>query len=300
MLAAFETAGTFLRGNLHCHSSISDSNPTPERVCSFYQNAGYDFISLTDHFMEQYGFPIVDTSAFRRDGFTTLNGAELHAPSIANGEIWHLVANGLPLDFAPPDAHETGRELAQRALDAGAFVSIAHPGWYGLTLEDALSLPQVHAVEVFNSISDKETGRGDGGYLIDQLLNNGRPTGVIATDDAHRYLAEVCCGWVMVKAQANTPEAILCALKSGAYYASQGPDFHHVEIDGDFLNVEMSPVNTVWLIGEAARSQSVMGAGIRHARLPLEKFRGGWARLVICDENSKRAWSNPLHLSSKS
>jgi predicted metal-dependent phosphoesterase TrpH len=296
MFEAFTSPGTFLRGNLHCHSSLSDGDPTPQRACEFYREAGYDFISITDHFMERFGFPLVDTSSFRRDDFTTLIGAELHAPAIGNGETWHLVANGLPPDFKASDPTETAADLAQRALDAGAFVSIAHPAWYGLTLEDALSLPAVHSVEVFNSICDWETGRGDGGYLIDQLLNSGRRTGVIATDDAHRYQGEVCRGWVMVKAEENTPGAILSALKTGAYYASQGPDFHHVEIDGDFLNVETSPVDSIWLVGNAARSKVVMGRNIAHARLPLEKFFGGWARLVVADENGKRAWSNPIYL----
>lgn len=296
MLTAFTSPGRFLRGNLHCHSSRSDGDPSPERVCAFYRAAGYNFVSLTDHFMERFDFPVVDTSTFCGEGFTTLIGAELHAPGLGNGEIWHLVANGLPLDFATPRSDETAAELARRALDAGAFVSLAHPGWYGLTLEDALALPQVHAVEVFNAICDWETGRGDGGYLIDQLLNKGRDTGVIATDDAHRYHGEFRRGWVMVKAAENTPEAILAALKSGAYYASQGPEIRHVEIDGDWLNVETSPVNSVWLVGHAARSRVVMGLGIAHARLPLEKFAGGWARLVVLDAEGRRAWSNPLHL----
>ncbi|RST86980.1 phosphotransferase [Aquibium carbonis] len=296
MLTAFTSSGRFLRGNLHCHSSRSDGDPTPERVCAFYREAGYDFISLTDHFMERFGYPIVDTTGFRAEGFTTLIGAELHAPGLGNGEIWHLVANGLPLDFARPQSGEGAAELAQRAIDAGAFVSLAHPGWYGLTLNDALALPEVHAVEVFNSICDWETGRGDGGYLIDQMLNAGRHAGVIATDDAHRYQGEACRAWVMVKAEENTPEAILSALKAGAYYASQGPEIRHVEIDRDWLNVETSPVDSVWLVGHASRSKVVMGPGITHARLPLEKFSQGWARLVVRDGQGRHAWSNSLRV----
>ncbi len=296
MLEAFTSPGRFLRGNLHCHSSRSDGDPTPERVCAFYRDAGYDFISLTDHFMDRFGFPVVDTTPFQTDGFTTLIGAELHADGLENGEIWHLVANGLPLDFAPLAPGETARQLAQRALDAGAFVSIVHPGWYGLTLSDALALPNVHAVEAYNSICDWETGRGDGNYLIDQMLNNGHRIGVLATDDAHRYGEEACRGWVMVKAEACTPQSIMAALKAGAYYASQGPAIHHVEIDGDHLNVETSAVRSVWLVGHAARSAVVMGRGITRARLPLEKFSGGWTRLIIADEQGRRAWSNPLFL----
>ncbi|MDN2564618.1 CehA/McbA family metallohydrolase [Aquibium sp. A9E412] len=294
MLNAFTSPGSFLRGNLHCHSSRSDGDPTPERVCAFYRRAGYDFISLTDHFMERFGFPLVDTAAYRGDGFTTLIGAELHAPRLANGETWHLLANGLPLDFAPPGDGETAARLARRALDAGAFVTLAHPGWYGLTVEDATALPPVHAVEVFNAMCDWETGRGAGDYLLDQLADRGRPLGALATDDAHRYQGEACRGWVMVKAAENTPEAILAALKAGAYYASQGPQIHHADIEGDRLSVETSPVDSVWLVGQGARSAVVMGDGVTHARLPLDRFAGGWARLVIGERSGRRAWSNPF------
>lgn len=294
MLTAFTTPGTFLRGNLHCHSSVSDGDPTPARVCAIYRKLDYDFISLTDHFTESYGYPVTDTTAYRSAGFTTLLGAELHAPAIGNGEIWHLVANGLPLDFAPLGEGETGIELARRAIEAGAFVSIPHPAWYGLTPEDALSLPAVHAVEAWNTICQVETGRGEGGHLIDQMLNAGRRVGVVAADDTHRYQAELGRSWVMVKAPERSPDAILAALKANAYYASQGPEFHHIEIDGDYLNIETSAIASAWLIGHAARSVAISGQALTHIRLPITKFAGSWARLVIEDQDRKRAWTNPL------
>jgi len=294
MLSAFSKPGRFLRGNLHCHSSVSDGDPTPARACAIHKQHGYDFISLTDHFMERYGYPITDTTEFRDEDFTTLLGAELHAPSIGNGEIWHLVANGLPADFAPLAEGEKGPDLAQRALDAGAFVSIAHPAWYGLTLEDALTLPKVHAVEAWNTINQCETGRGEGGYLVDQMLNAGRRIGVVAADDTHRYQNELGGAWVMVKALSNTPDAILEALKSGDYYATQGPQIHHVEIDGDFLNIECSPLRCLWAVGNGALSSRVMGEGLTHIRLPLAKFAGGWMRIILEDAVGRRAWSNAL------
>ena len=44
-----------------------------------YKRAGYDFLQLSDHFLERFGWPIADTRAFRSNSFTTLIGAELHA-----------------------------------------------------------------------------------------------------------------------------------------------------------------------------------------------------------------------------
>src|SRR5215217_1820094 len=66
-----------------------------------------------------------DTRPFRSPTFTTLIGAEIHPRTdmMELGNVWHFVAAGLPLDFAPPDLTETGPELARRALETGAFVA---------------------------------------------------------------------------------------------------------------------------------------------------------------------------------
>lgn len=296
MLQAFDAPGQFWRGNLHGHSTNSDGDLTPGRYCAFYAEAGYDFVCLSDHFRAAYGFPISDTRAFRTDSFTTLLGAELHAGALGNGEVWHFLGVGLPLDFAPPAEDESGPALALRALDAGAFVALAHPEWYGLTLADALTMPDgIHAVEVFNTIN-ASTGRGEGSALLDQMAMAGRRVGAIAVDDAHRFQRDALGGWVMVKAQSLTPEALLGALKAGHYYASTGADIHHVERNGDFLHVECSPVDSVWLLGHGAKNASVFGEGITRAKLPLTKFMGGFARLAIRARDGGRAWTNPLWL----
>src|SRR5690606_985970 len=96
-------------------------------VISAYRDNGYDFISLTDHFLERFAFPITDTTHFRTDTFTTIPGAELHAPALENGQNWHVVAVGLPHDFEPLDDHEDITELTNRAAATGAFLGIAHP-----------------------------------------------------------------------------------------------------------------------------------------------------------------------------
>lgn len=127
------------------------------------------------------------------------NGVEFYVFFIVNGEIWYLVVNGFFFDFVFFDVYEIGCEFVQCVFDVGVFVLIVYFGWYGLIFEDVFFLLQVYVVEVFNLISDKEIGWGDGGYLIDQFFNNGCLMGVIVIDDVYCYLVEVCCGWVMVK-----------------------------------------------------------------------------------------------------
>ena len=89
------------------------------RALSFYASQGYDVLCLSDHFTERFGFPVADTRAFRREDFTTIFGAELHAPANSQGEVWHILACGLPLDFAPNRPGEDGVALARRARAVG-------------------------------------------------------------------------------------------------------------------------------------------------------------------------------------
>lgn len=292
----FQRPGRFFRGNLHTHSNRSDGTRAPEAVASHYRDAGYDFLALTDHFLPRYGFPIVDTRPFRTNRFTTILGAEVHAPANSQGENWHILCVGLPEDFPPTEKDETGATLAQRAVDAGAFVAIAHPQWSGLTVEDGRALPMAHAVEVYNNVCALECARGDGAALLDQLLSEGRDVTAIATDDAHFRFDDACGGWVMVKAEANEPEALLEALKAGAFYATQGPEIHAAEIAGGALHVECSPAISIAAVGRGARSVQVHGRQLTRAEIPLDRFAGDWFRFVVSDAAGRWAWSNPVRL----
>jgi predicted metal-dependent phosphoesterase TrpH len=297
-LDVFAAPGRFFRGNLHTHSTLSDGVLAPEAVCAHYRDAGYDFLSLTDHFLQRYGFPIADTERFRTNRFTTIPGAELHAGLNSQDEVWHILAVGLPKGFAKTAETETGEELAERAAGAGAFVAIAHPQWSSLTVADGRGLSAAHAVEVYNHGCAVECARGDGATLLDALLNEGRNLTAIATDDAHFKMDDACGGWVMAKADANEPEALLAALKAGRFYASQGPTIHGAEISGETLVVECSPAVNICVVGRGSRAVNVSRRQITRAELPLGRFAGDWFRFVVTDAAGKSAWSNPVRLAS--
>lgn len=305
MTAFFTTPGRFFRGNLHTHSNVSDGALTPEEVCRRYQAEGYDFIALTDHFIGQYGYPIVDTTPFRNNAFTTILGAELHSGAMQNGELWHILAVGLPDDFTPPNAPhfrpvadmETGPELAARARAAGAYVAIAHPEWSGLTQEDARTLADAaHAVEVYNHGCATGCDRPHGFYTLDQLLTEGSKLDLIATDDAHFTEPDHFGGWVMVKAQENTPEALLAALKDGRFYASTGPEIRNVVWNQTSVTVDSSAAVSVIVQGAGSAAVAVHGHSMTQAEIPLDRFASSpWVRVTVIDAAGKRAWSNPYH-----
>lgn len=296
ILNAFSAPGRFWRGNLHGHSTLSDGVLPPDEVIRRYRAAGYDFIALTDHFMAQFNWPIADTTAARDAGFTTLIGAELHAPRTEMSELWHLVAVGLPMDFAPNAADETGVSLARRAFEAGAFVGIPHPAWYQLSLADAETvLPYVHAVEIYNHGCQMMHDRGDGSYLLDGLADKGHKVLTYACDDSHFRCPDFGGGWVEVKATENTADAVLAALKAGNFWSTQGPRITHVEITEDEILVGCSPAKGILVNGQGYQNAFRYESGISWARIPKSELGATpWCRIIVIAEDGKRAWTNPI------
>ena len=299
----FSTPGKFFKGNLHTHSNLSDGILSPEEVCARYKAEGYDFIALTDHFVGLFNYPLHDTSPYRSEGFTTLFGAELHSGAMDNGELWHILAVGLPLDFAPTNSpffvpvpdQETGPEVARRAREAGAFVAVAHPEWGGLSLQDAMSIEAAHSVEVYNHSCAVGADRAHGHWHLDRLLENGRKLTVCATDDAHFTEPDHFGGWTMVKAEENSPEALLAALKAGHMYASTGPEILDAAWDERHVTIQTSPCASAIVQGRGSATCAKFGVDQTEWSLPLSKLAGSeFLRVTVTDSAGKRAWSNPV------
>ncbi len=294
----FDRPGRFWRGNLHTHSTLSDGKLSPQQVCQLYRESGYDFLALTEHFMERYSYAIADTRPFRTADFTTLIGAELHTGRIENGLLWHILAVGLPLDFAPYPPGETGPQVAARALEAGAYVAIAHPNWYNLSEADALSLGPVHAIETYNGDTEDHNDRAESWYMLDRLLEQGHRYYALATDDAHidGTRADALRGWVHVKAEALEPEAILAALKAGHYYSSTGPRILDVQVSpGESITIRCTPASRIMVTGSGWQAEYTSGPGLIEATLPLQNIKAPYCRVTVRDAHGGRAWTNPIY-----
>jgi len=309
VLEPFSLSGKFFRGNLHTHSTLSDGKLSPKQVIDRYKATGYDFLVLSDHFVDVFDWPVTDTREFRTESFTTILGAELHAPKTNAGELWHILATGLPLDFRPAGAKETGPEIARRAVEAGAFVSIAHPEWSQLDLDDGLRIDCAHAVEIYNHGCAVECARGGGWYLLDQLCNLGHQLNAIATDDAHFTYGDQDAfgGWINVKSENLDPESLLSALKAGHFYSSQGPQFNNVELNDTKLIIDCSEVDSIIVVNGTSRTTARFGNAITEASLDLADLEKGWLleklspwfRVVITDNQGKCAWTNPYWLANE-
>lgn len=299
----FDKPGRFWRGNLHSHSVRSDGAYTPDDVCRRYREAGYDFLAITDHFLAEYQYPIVDTRVFRNSRFTTLLGAELHAPMTELGGRWHILAVGLPGDFAEPGPLEDGPTLAQRAIQAGAFVAAAHPQWYSLTERDLDALGQVHAIEVFNGVSIDHNDRYDSWHITDVMLGRSRRYLAYAADDFHGTggRQDFSRGWVWVKAATLDAEDLLAALKAGHFYSSTGPQIFDVRFTTPkTILVRHGPADRVFASGKGASVVSATPAAAESTELDISRMNSPYVRITVRDRAGGRAWTNPIWLDESS
>jgi hypothetical protein len=297
--------GRFFRGNLYCHSNRSDGLLEPKGVVEAYREAGYDFICLSDHFEEEYGWQITDTRPLRDEGFTTLVGAELSSAPWTEHNTYWITAAGLPTDFGAPPVNDHAEAIC-RAAECGAFVIMLHPGLNNLPLGAADWLPgleAVHAVEIYNHNNAMAAipDRANGAYMLDGLLEKGHKILVNAGDDAHfGHPRDRFGGWVEVYCEHLDPEALLGSMKAGRYYSTQGPSFRELLVKGDRLYVETSDAYAITLTGGGDRWQSGSertsqgDEPIAEAEFDLAPFRGSYCRVTVVDPAGSRAWSNPI------
>src|SRR3954452_1562765 len=214
---AFATAGRWYRGNLHTHSDRSDGAAPPEQVLGEYRAAGYDFVVLTDHFEERWGWTVTDTTAARDASFTTLLGVELSSADWEDEDVYWVNAIGVPADFAPPGDGEAHAGAIRRAAEAGAYLVFLHPGLTNFLDFDRLPAELLDAVETYNhNCAAVWPDQAEARYAVDALLGRGHRLHVTVGDDAHfEHPWDRFGAWVQVRAERLDPDALLTALKAG-------------------------------------------------------------------------------------
>ena len=283
----------FYKGNAHTHTTDSDGRATPEECMRQYKAAGYDFLALTDH------WHICEESNYQ--GMLIVPGVEYDFAFPT--QTLHLVClypeKKLAGDFKRGCNH---REVIDHANAVGGVCIAAHPAWSLNTTEFLCSLEGVDIAEVYNTMSAEphNAPRANSESLLDVAAANGKLYHLVAGDDSHFYEGEQCVSYFMLQAEELTVPAILSAMRQGRFYASQGPEFRNIEVNGREIFVETSPVsritfisNQFWVKGRCAQGENLTER--TYTALPGEKY----VRIQITDENGKIAWSNPIPMNQE-
>ncbi len=298
---AFETNCKMLKGNLHCHTTLSDGQCSPHTAIRQYSAAGYDFLAITDH--SRYNFK----NYAPETGLMILPGAELGRLLGDFNIKGHPVLHAVALGYEEGNGFEDGQMInfekggdiysCQDVFDtiskAGNISILCHPEWSGNTVEEVAALEGYSMIEVWNTGSALSFGVNSNAYHWDALLDKGKKIYAVASDDGHSPY-EHCQSFVMVRAE-KTVSSVLDALKRGAFYASTGPEIYDFYVEDGVAVVHCSPAKEISFRSFRTPNRSTKGENLTGAQTAIRPG-AAYIRAEVVDEHGRRAWTNPIFL----
>ena len=288
----FASDKPFFKGNLHCHTTVSDGKLTPAQCKDFYRSRGYDFLSITDHRK-------LSEPTHMEDGMLVLSGIEMDY--FLPGEVLHLVGVGMSEELAQHDLSRNPQTAINLYNRYGGRAILAHPAWSLNTVTTITGLYGLAAAEIYNSASTYPWNgdRADSSNVLDAAAAHGSFLRFVASDDSHWYAGEAGRSFTMVQADELTQESLFEAMDAGRFYCSQGPLIRQITVEENQISVECSAAERVIFYSNLAwaNNRCVTAPGMTSASYTAHPENGEtFVRIQVMDANGLSAWSNPILL----
>ena len=302
-------AKKWFKGNLHTHTTESDGDADPHAVVRWYRRHGYDFLVLSDHnhlTLLNYG------SGRRRFNRPLMVPGEEVSARIEGGETpVHINGIGISRVVEPVDAGgvvATIQANVNAILEAGGIASINHPNYqWAFDHNQIKQVTGASLLEVFNGHPSTNVYGGPGkpgnDEIWDGVLSAGRVIFGVATDDSHRYhdfsleMSNPGRGWVVVRAEELSKDAIVEGLASGEFYASTGVTLADLDLSADLLRLSVEPrADAAYLTRFTGHEGALLAesAGLEASYRP----RGDevYVRATVRASSGAKAWTQPVFL----
>ena len=166
-------------------------------------------------------------------------------------------------------------------------------------------------MEIFNGHPGTNGAGGPGHYsaeeIWDGVLSAGRPIFGVADDDSHNYhdysfdMSNPGRGWVVVRAEELSRDAIVDALAAGDFYSSTGVMLDGLDITPDSISIRIAGYHDdVYKDVFETRFSGSGGATLAtsDAMDPKYVIRGdeGYVRATITSSNRMKAWTQPVFI----
>lgn len=314
----------FYKANLHCHSTASDGQFTPQELKEAYKAKGYSIIAYTDHelmvphpelndddFLALHGYeteimsdyPLGSSFKFRKTCHLCLIALEPDTRQVywTNVYVTKMLRDKHPeLVATYKDVPDTKRnftaegisDLMTTARNNGFFVTYNHPYW---SLADYSMLSQyqgMHALEIHN------TGCGTGGFdeydpaLLDAMLRNDQRVFCVAADDNHGERSQFG-GWCMICAERLDYRTVTKAMEDGHFYASTGPEIKELWFEDGNLHITCSPAAKI-VASFGIRKKVCLrksDTDLTEAVIPVDK-EDIYVRVTVWDDDHNHADTN--------
>ena len=281
--------GTWLRGNLHTHTTVSDGQLSLQQTVNLYAGFGHDFLALTDHeiLIDPAGIAALDSR-----GMILVPGYE-----VAGGP--HVVHLGAHQRLTPTLSRQ---EIFNAVPQAGGLVIVAHPDWLGqfdhATIEQLREWTGYAGMEIYNGGIEEEDGSCYALSKWDMLLAAGRRVWGFANDDCHNP-AKSGRGWNVVYVTDRSAEGIVDALKKGRFYASTGVTIRSIQVEGLQVRIEAEDADRILAIGATGKRLAMADGNLLELRVP-DSAR--YVRFECLGRRQAAAWTQPMfvHADAKS
>lgn len=316
------------KGNTHQHSLNSDGDSPIDVVLRWYREHGYQFTFVTEH---EYWTNVEPLNAVLGHPlrFLALPGQEVsqvvadqrHPNGVRQAHVNALGTSRVVMPI--PRAQTAGMTVAQSYARndsliraAGGIMQVNHPNFiWSVPLEDMMHLRDSTLFEVWNGhpIVYNEGGVDSLGNVMlstearwDSVLSRGRLIFGVADDDSHHFKpqdgenkdqARPGRGWVMVRADTLTREAIVGALHRGDFYATTGITLRDVRITSAEYALEITLANDrrykTEFIGQGGRVLATS-----YSLRPSYRITGTerYVRARISDSSGRMAWTQPIRV----
>lgn len=210
---------------------------------------------------------------------------------------------------------ENLNRLLKQAKEVGYLVVLNHPDWSGLTPQNFLGIDEyLLGVEIVNY------GSAVGGYTpeeeiyYDLMLRSGQRVFCFANDDNH--MEQEKKGWKNIN---NIPDmsfgaynimypdkltydGVFACMKEGRSYASTGAEIRGIAVDGEKVYVGAENAKYIRFVSDRGsqiryrNDENTFSATFDLYRNDEYNERTGYFRIVVEDENGKKAFSRAYFL----
>ncbi len=316
----------FYKGNMHCHSNLSDGALTPRELKDLYKRKGYSFLAITDHeFVNNHSY-------LNDDEFVAITAAEYAIKEFPkestlvnfNMKVCHLnlyakkqdndysvcynsvldhYSKGEARENIKKDAKDYDRiygkdgvnDLIKRLNDAGFFVAYNHPRWSLENYGDYGGYEGLWGVEIYNTGSEAVGIYEYDINVLDDFIRDGKRVFATSGDDNHNHIADDRLRdsfgtFVMVNAESLSYDSIIEGLLKGEFYTSTGPLIEELFTEDGFIHIKCSPAAKITISTRGRRTEArvMKEEPLCEAKFEI-KEKDEYVRLDVIDTSGRRA-----------
>lgn len=251
LLSNLSFAATWHKGNTHVHTKLcGHADSTPEVVAQWYHDHGYNFLILSEH--NKYIDPTtVKLLGEIRDDFLLIPGEEVTGPVHSTAMN---VSRLVPWDFKDKNRTKVVQWQVEQTKEAGGITILNHPNAPLIRPAELYPVKDLYLFELYNAHPmTKNFGdahRPSTSSLWNALLDKGMTIYGVASDDSHKFAKwdekydNPGRGWVMVRSDELSSDAITLAMNKGEFYSSSGVILKKVIVGKNRIEVQVDEKET--------------------------------------------------------